>query len=286
MPTRSDFILGTANLGMQYGISNKSAFNPIDSRKIIAAALKLGIHTFDTSPDYGIAESILGETRQISKNLKTITKIPRMSSYTIENVYLSLKESAAKLGSQTLDGVLFHDPEAHNARELNKISKQILEIGITQKIGFSAYSIENLISGKERNPIWNLFQISENIADRRKTHSSELMAMSSSGDTFQVRSAFLQGLLLMPENEVKVRFQEAFPLVRQLNNIAKEYEVTVLDLCLSYIKRIPWNSSTVIGAASEFQLASIMNYVDIDLKFEELPVLSSQLLDPRNWKIN
>ena len=88
----------------------------------------------------------------------------------------------------------------------------------------------------------------------------------------------------MPENEVKVKFEEAYPLVCQLNNVAKEYAVTVLDLCLSYVNRIPWSSSTVIGAASEFQLASIINYADIDLEFEDLPVLSSKLLDPRNWK--
>ncbi len=286
MKTPKEFILGTANLGMQYGITNVNGFNPKDSKKIINEALKLGIRTFDTSPDYGIAESILGETQKLSKNLKMITKIPRMSSYTFENVYSSLKKSVAKMESQTLDGVLFHDPDAHKVRQLNEISKQIIEIGITKRIGFSAYSMQDLITGKEKNPIWNLFQISENIADRRKIYSSELTAMSRSGDTFQVRSAFLQGLLLMPENEVKVRFQEAYPLVCQLNNVAKKYGVTVLDLCLSYVNRIPWSNSTVIGAASEFQIASIINYVDIDLKFEELPVLSSHLLDPRNWKTN
>jgi hypothetical protein len=52
------------------------------------------------------------------------------------------------------------------------------------------------------------------------------------------------------------------------------------------VNRIPWSSSTIIGAASEFQLASILNYRDIDLKLEDLPVLSPFLLDPRNWNIN
>jgi len=286
MPTQKEFILGTANLGMQYGITNTSMFNLMDSRKIIQRALKLGIRTFDTSPDYGIAESVLGETRQLRKDLKMITKIPRMSSYTFQNVFTSLKESAAKMRSQTLDGVLFHDPDAHKVRELKEISKQILEIGITKRIGFSAYSLEDLINGKNNNPSWNLFQISENIADQRKIYSSDLMTMYKLGDTFQVRSVFLQGLLLLSGNDVKVKFQEVFPVVYQLQNIAKDLEVTVLDLCLSYVNRIPWSSSTIIGAASEFQLASILNYVDVDFKFEELPVLSPHFLDPRNWKTN
>ena len=286
MRTAKGFILGTANLGMQYGITNTNGFNPIDSRKIIDSALKQGIHTFDTSPDYGIAESILGEIRQNDTSLKVITKIPRMSSYSFENVHSSLKESAAKIGSQTFDGVLFHDPEAHKVKKLNKISKQIIETGITRRIGFSVYSLGDLVQGKSNNPIWNLFQISENIIDRRKIDSPELMAMYRSGDTFHVRSAFLQGLLLLSEHEIISKFRDISSTVCKLQKIAKNHEVTVLDLCLSYVNRIPWSSSTIIGAASEFQLASILNYSDIDLKFEDLPILSPFLLDPRNWNVN
>ena len=286
MQTSKELILGTANLGMQYGITNISEFNSLDSEKIINAALKQGICTFDTSPDYGIAESVLGRARQVNASLKVITKIPRMEHYTFESIHISLNESAARIGSQTLDGVLFHDPAAHEVRKLNEISKQILETGITEKIGFSAYSLENLISGKTNNPIWNLFQISENIVDQRKIYSPDLMAMYRSGDTFHVRSVFLQGLLLLSEHEVKYKFKDIFSTVCKLQKIAKKHEVTVLDLCLSYVNRIPWSSSTIIGAASEFQLASILNYRDIDLKLEDLPVLSPFLLDPRNWNIN
>ena len=276
-------ILGTANIGMPYGVTNNSIFNSLNSKRILKFAAENGIHLFDTSPDYGSAEEMLGDSFRNSSSIQVITKIPRMDVYTFNSVYNSLLESLEKLGKETLHGVLFHDPEAYKEEILDQISGQILDSGITQKIGFSAYSLEDLIAGKKSHKSWNLFQIPENIVDRRKLRSSELMEMSNSGDTILVRSAFLQGLLLLKEKELNSRFANYSSSISDLSVIAKSYGVTVLDLCMSYADRIPWSSATIIGAASEAQLLSIINYVNCDIDFEDIPALSPHLLDPRKW---
>jgi aryl-alcohol dehydrogenase-like predicted oxidoreductase len=283
MKTAKDFILGTANLGMQYGITNKKEHDIRDSRNILNAAIRYGINTFDTSPSYGEAENLIGEKAKKVPNLRAITKIPEMESYDFDSVYKSLTDSAKKTGTENLYGVLFHDPYAHKVNNLNQLSKQILETGITKKIGFSAYSVEDILQGKEKNPIWNFFQIPENIADRRNFNSPELISMSKSGDTFHVRSVFLQGLLLINENELDLKFNELRFLIRNLDKKAKNLDVTLLDLCISYTQRIPWSSGTIIGVASENQLKSIFQYSDCELELDDLPVLSSYVLDPRNW---
>jgi len=283
MNNRKEFTLGTANLGMSYGITNKYEFDSKNSGRIIDMALQNGIRTFDTAPDYGMAELILGEKTKNYPNMRVITKIPKMSTYTFESVQKSLLDSIAKIGEESLYGVLFHDPKAYKIKQINDLSKEILDTGITERIGFSAYSLDELIISKNINPNWNLFQISENIADQRKFHSAELLKIFESGDTIQVRSAFLQGLLLLEEEEIKPDFAEVSNVVSYLRKIAREYQVTVLDLCLSYMNRIPWSSSTIIAANSTIQLTAILNYSDVELSYEDFPKLLPQVLDPRNW---
>lgn len=283
MSPRQHFTLGTANLGMKYGVTNSLEFKISDSYKIVRTALESGVKSFDTSPDYGQAEALLGNFTPDIKMGEFITKIPRMPVYSIEGTLKILQNSLRKMRLRTLDGVLFHDPEAYKFNNLQNISKQILETGITNRIGFSAYTVDELIKGKDSNPVWNFFQISENIADRRKYNSKELKVMHANGDKIHVRSVFLQGLLLQSRKDLGSSFNEIDHVRASLEELSLDLGITVLDLCLSYSKRIPWSDSTIIGAASSEQLQSIINYVDVDLNFQELPVISEKLLDPRSW---
>jgi aryl-alcohol dehydrogenase-like predicted oxidoreductase len=57
----SKLCLGTAQLGLDYGVNNltgKPRFE--ESRAIIQTALESGITAFDTAPAYGDSEEILG----------------------------------------------------------------------------------------------------------------------------------------------------------------------------------------------------------------------------------
>lgn len=284
MSNQKDFTLGTANLGMTYGVTNKREFDPEISGQVIDFALQAGVESFDTAPDYGMAESVLGAKINAHPSVKVVTKIPKMPTYSFDNVYNSLLNSIEKIGVKSFYGILFHDPDAYKIEQLNNLSKEILNTGITEKIGFSAYSVEELIEGKKKNPIWNLFQISENIADQRKYSSPELLNISESGNIIQVRSAFLQGILLLDEEAIKSDFPEYFFVVSHLQKIAKYHQVTALDLCLSYMDRIPWSQSTIIAANSKNQLTDILNYSDIELSYKEFPTLPPHFLDPRKWK--
>ena len=72
-------VLGTAQFGMDYGITNlsgkptkKEVFN------ILSLAWKRGIRRFDTAPSYG-SENLLGEfiaANGLQNEIKILTKIP------------------------------------------------------------------------------------------------------------------------------------------------------------------------------------------------------------------
>ena len=56
-----NFILGGAQLGSKYGISNSNAFSKKNSFKILEAALKNNINDLDLAINYGDSHKIVGE---------------------------------------------------------------------------------------------------------------------------------------------------------------------------------------------------------------------------------
>ena len=76
MELNKKIIIGTAQFGSNYGVTNKTgqlSFSEI--KKIIYEASKQNINFFDTSPTYGNAENKLGKSLKL--NSKIITKISR-----------------------------------------------------------------------------------------------------------------------------------------------------------------------------------------------------------------
>ena len=79
----SKITLGTAQLGFDYGISNKKG-KPTDdqSYRILQTALDNGITSFDTAPVYGNSENLIGNflknkySQPIHKMLLTSTNFP------------------------------------------------------------------------------------------------------------------------------------------------------------------------------------------------------------------
>ena len=55
-------VLGTAQFGSDYGVANKVGKpNKQEIFKILTSAWESGIRKYDTAPDYGPSEAILGE---------------------------------------------------------------------------------------------------------------------------------------------------------------------------------------------------------------------------------
>ena len=74
----SKFILGSAQFGLDYGISNIHGKTSIkEVSKILLSANQFGINLIDTAPVYGDAEKVLGNLRE-SADFQFISKIPKM----------------------------------------------------------------------------------------------------------------------------------------------------------------------------------------------------------------
>ena len=74
----SKITLGTVQLSMKYGISNLTESSLKNTHEVLMTAKKLGISSFDTSPQYGNIEKTLGNFFEKEKieNPTVISKIP------------------------------------------------------------------------------------------------------------------------------------------------------------------------------------------------------------------
>ena len=105
-------VLGTAQFGSKYGISNQGGF--IDSniaQEIINYAQSNGIDTIDTASNYKNSESILGNMDL--RNFKIITKLSRPNnidkSDLTEWINNQVKLSMSTLKVSQLEGLLIHN---------------------------------------------------------------------------------------------------------------------------------------------------------------------------------
>ena len=102
-------VIGTANLGMNYGAFNKKKINKNEFRKLEKLILTSNIGFVDTAISYGESENILGKSKL--KNLKIITKIklPK-KNIDVENwVFQNIFKSLHRLRVKSIYGLLVHD---------------------------------------------------------------------------------------------------------------------------------------------------------------------------------
>ena len=147
----SKFILGTAQLGQDYGVTNKFGKpNFFESIRILEEAWKHGIRSFDTAPSYN-TEELLGEftfAHGVSNEIKLITKVPGSGrqSLDVNDVSRSLESSINRL-NVVPEVVFFHDPGA--GTDLDVISSVIETIQVQhqiKRVGISIYQKTDLIS--------------------------------------------------------------------------------------------------------------------------------------------
>jgi aryl-alcohol dehydrogenase-like predicted oxidoreductase len=130
-----------------------------------------------------------------------------------------------------------------------------------------------------------IFQIPENIVDRRKHASPILKALSDDGVIFQIRSVFLQGLLIAEDTSMNPRTEEIKKLRNDIEVLAKKQNINSDELCLRYGLSIDWVSQVVIGFENYEQYRKNLEIITNNkpnISFE-ITKGSDFLVDPRNW---
>lgn len=282
-------IFGTASLASNYGISNPKTDNDEKrTRELILTAEKLGISNFDTAPVYGDAELLLGKYLEKKSTIQVDSKISSADSNSFNSILDSIKSSLDKIQIDHLGVLYLHDGDAlfqSNNRNLIGDLQKLKELGYFRKIGVSIYSIDQLEKISINFPQIEVFQVPENICDRRLRNSKLIQNLAAEGTEFVVRSIFLQGLLLMNPVDIHSRMSNAIPAIESLNRFASKQKLTLTDLCLAYAMNLSWSSGVIISAYNAQQLRQIntSNYQLPSNWEKEVKVVADDCIDPRSW---
>lgn len=285
----TNLILGTANFGNKYGIANQDSSTSNDElREIINWAQKNEINKFDSALAYGDSDSIL--RRNLDHSLEPLidSKLDEKSCQSKESILETANEIRNRLGVRQLSVLYLHNESLLNSSLASEISfglREVLNQGIAKRIGVSIYSEEAISFNKRILPELSVFQVPENICDRRLMYSKEVLRLASQGNIFNVRSIFLQGLLLMQPSSLPKQFSDVAPQLQEIIAFAQKNSLTVLELCIAYARSISWASGIIVGVTSVSQLAEIQeSSSSLPEGWErDIPRLPIAVIDPRRW---
>ena len=281
-------ILGTANFGGAYGISSQKKISTDSIEQILSLAQDNGINHFDTAKSYGDAEIILGKFLDKSQSLFIDSKIALPECESVNSIVDAVNQSLSVLGIPKLNTLYLHNADllsGNNSLIIQKGMEKVLDFGLADNLGVSVYTFKQLKEVNAEFPLLSTFQILENICDRRLIYLKELVDFTNKGKVVNIRSVFLQGLLLMSLKNLPYKLQKATHSLQDLNKYAIENHVNVLDLCIAYVKKIPWVGNYLVGVESPSQLKEILeSSFELKENWEtQISPLPEELKDPRFW---
>jgi hypothetical protein len=287
----SRIALGTAQFGLPYGIANRAGqVGRDEAAAILVHARSMGVDTLDTAIAYGESEQRLGDIgvarwRVVSK----LPPIPECCADVDSWVRDSVRGSLERLGIATLHGLLLHHSHqllGDRGHVLYRALYALKDRGMVEKIGVSIYGPDELDALWPHFPL-DLVQTPLNIMDRRIARSGWLMRLHEAGTEVHVRSAFLQGLLLMNDDDRPEKFKAWQPLWSKWHRWLEDEALTPLQACLGFVLSQPEIDRVVVGVDSLTQLQEILASVEDRAVVPPIPLMSSDpdLINPSRWNV-
>ncbi len=247
----SKLILGTVQFGLNYGIANREGKPSLDKvRSILRCAADHGIRILDTAAAYGDSETVIGtllkEDPALKKHFQVVSKIPPLPENSSPGEIRSLigrsvDTSLRNLNLEQLYGILFHREQ--DARHL----KFLKELAVQGKVLMSGFSVDGNLP--DQTPEAEMLQVPGNVLDRRFVPFP-----GKKPRRLFVRSVYLQGLLMMPEEKIPVGLAGVIPYRRKLTALAEKNGMLPAELYMRYLLSFPDIDGVLTGVDNAEQL--------------------------------
>ena len=251
----SRLMLGTVQFGIPYGIANRvgqPGFRNVVS--IVAAAVEGGVTCLDTAAAYGSSEEVLGRVLQeldLRERVIVVTKVRALTPEELASPKLaeraiieSVEESRRRLDLDCIPIVLFHR-EADAAFMETLLS--LKDRGWLKHCGVSCDNRPGPAGEFIANGIAAALQLPANVLDHRHLSSGVFEQALAKDVAVFVRSAYLQGLLVMPEDQIPEKLSLIIPARRALQAVAASGGMSLAELALRYMLSQPGVTSILTG---------------------------------------
>ena len=254
--------LGTVQFGLAYGVASQGGAVALpEATAILEQARALGVDTLDTAVAYGESEGVLG--RLGVEDFAVVSKLPGLPANCADPgawVQEQLQASLARLVTAQLSGLLLHRPADLLGPQGEGLYRALLAArssGLTAKIGISIYDpaeLDALCACYD----FDLVQAPFNILDNRIVNSGWADLLQGRGTELHLRSAFLQGLLLMPAENRPHCFARFAPVWECWEAWLRANGLTPLQACVRAALACPQANKVIVGVDSRTQLLEIV----------------------------
>lgn len=256
--------IGTAQLGLDYGINNKSGKPSMDGAfRILDFARCRGIEVYDTAPTYGNAELILGTWLKdvaggsVEKIITKIPKTPVLERDKLRDWVLRCGyERLEVIGQNALHGILLHSGSDIRQKGVMEGLEILRQSGTCNNIGISTYYPEDAIAAIEAGV--NCIQVPYNVFDQRFEIQGVFKLAEANGVQVFARSPFLQGLLFMSPEELPATMSFAMKTLERWKSILDVHQLSPLEGAMQFCFSASKIDYIVLGVETESQLDAIL----------------------------
>jgi aryl-alcohol dehydrogenase-like predicted oxidoreductase len=252
-------VLGTAQLGMDYGVANQTGKPPPEiADAVLDLAWKEGLACLDTAQAYGESEAVIGSylARHPACPIRVISKLdPALADAGEGDIYAAVCSSADRLHGR-LDAMLLHDASmlARWDAGLGRALLRCRDAGIISTIGVSVYTPDEFREALTHSDI-RLVQAPFNALDRTLYSDGLIARAGEAGVSLHLRSIFLQGLLLLDAETLPPELAFAENSVAGWRALCRRYDRPPAAAALLFAARTVPDAFLVVGCETPDQLA-------------------------------
>lgn len=280
-------ILGTAQFGLNYGISNRHGqLAQGEVGALLGKAAEAGITTLDTAAAYGESETVIGTALHGSGPFKVITKYsPSSAGKSIEQ---ALEESLRRLKQDKVYGYLLHSFRSYEANPsiLNEL-QELKAQGKVEKVGVSLYHPEEAEILLHADAPIDIVQFPYSVFDRR--FENILPALQSKGIETHARSIYLQGLFFMQQEAIPTHLRKAAAKIDELQQLAAKHKTPLGAMLIGFVLYNEAITNVVVGVESlqtleeNIAFAATQLSEEVKLALHDFEERDENIILPYNW---
>ncbi|MDO1445137.1 aldo/keto reductase [Rhodocytophaga aerolata] len=281
-------ILGTVQLGMNYGINNTTG-KPTEEEAIqlLSYAARQGVKLLDTAPAYGTALQVIEKYQANNPPFNIISKftVTHDSSIILNQVQQQLQ------ALQIPSFYCYHYHKFSDFTKFPQLQKDLINLkekGLIERIGVSIYTNEEMRMAIN-SPFIDVIQLPFNLLDNTNLRGEVVEKAKLQDKEIHIRSVFLQGLFFKEMQSIPGKLRPLIPYLEQIRHMAHQNELTVQELAMAYVFTNPYIDYVLIGIDSQQQLASNLQFLNkvVDAEcirlIDTIRVKEFELLNPVNW---
>lgn len=266
MKFRRQFALGTAQIGLNYGVANRQGKpDEATALDILRAAGHQGVSWFDSAQAYGDSEGLIGKFRNAypdeARLVKIATKIGDCNKISSAELLFMIERSLERLGCSKLDLLMLHDEESIDQSDFLELLKEQVQAKRISRVGVSIYS-PHYASEALENPLINVIQVPLNLFDYRLINCDFFNHAHQCKKSVFTRSIYLQGLLLMDPN-LAPKVVGAKDAIKQIDTFCREHSLERDLFCIAWASYHAPHAIPIMGADNVDQVKRNAKLLDL-----------------------